>query len=83
MDSVKAGLLKKLRSDKNPDTKCRIKNLSMEIKRHFLNEKKSKVRQGIKPGNNKTLWEAVKIAKDQHIDDLPDQMNLDGTINMH
>ena len=42
MVSVKAGLLKKLRSDKNPDTKCRIKNLSMEIKTHFLNERKIK-----------------------------------------
>ena len=40
----------------------------MEIKSHFTNEKRNKVRQGIKPGNNKTLWEAVKIAKDQNID---------------
>ena len=56
----------------------RIKNLSLEIKLHFTNEKKNEVRQGIKPGNNKTLWEAVKIAKDQNSDDLPDQMNLNG-----
>ena len=25
-----------------------------------------------------TLWEVVKIAKDQNIDELPDQMNLNG-----
>ena len=36
------------------------------------------LRKGIKPGNNKTLWEAVKIVKDQNIEELPDQMNLDG-----
>ena len=48
------------------------------IKIHFHNEKKFKVRKGIKPGNNKTLWEAVKLAKDVHVEDLPDQMNNDG-----
>ena len=51
----------------------------MEIKTHFRNEKKFRIRKGIKPGNNKTLWEAVKLAKDLNIVDLPDQMNLDGT----
>ena len=29
---------------------------------------------------DKTLLEAVKIAKDQNIDDLPDQMNLNSAI---
>ena len=28
-----------------------------------------KIRQGIKPGNNRTLWEAIKIAKDQNVYD--------------
>ena len=31
-----------------------------------------------KAGKNKTLWEAVKIAKDQNIEDLPDQIKMDG-----
>ena len=56
--------------------KSRIRHLSTEIKSHFTTEKRMKVRQGIKPGNSKTLWEAVKIAKDQNIEDLPEKMNL-------
>ena len=67
-----------LKSDKKLETKTKINHLSIEIKTYYRNEKKFKVRQGIKPGNNKTLWEAVKIAKDQNIADLPDQMNQDG-----
>ena len=46
----------------------------------FTNEKKIKVRQGIKPGNSKTLWEAVKIANDQNIEYIPDQMKQNGSI---
>ena len=38
------------------------------------------MRQGIKPGNNKTLWDAVKIEKDQNTNELPDQMKLDETV---
>ena len=43
-----------------------------------VQEKRLKVRQGIKPGNSKSLWEAVKIAKDQNIEELPDQMKFNG-----
>ena len=32
----------------------------------------------LRPGNNKALWDAVKIAKDQNIEDIPDQMHLNG-----
>ena len=71
--------MKKLKGDKTQATKSRVKNLSAEIKQHFTNEKKYKVRQGIKPGNSKTLWEAVKIAKDLNTDELPDKMNQNGT----
>ena len=67
-----------MKQDRTQDTKICIKNLSLEIKYHFANETKSKVRQGIKPGNNKTLWDAVKIAKNLNIEELPDQMNLHG-----
>ena len=74
--NLKKKLLKKLKSESNQETKSRIKNLSMEIRTHFKNEKRSKVRQEIIPSNNKTLWEAVKIAKDFNIDDLPDQMTI-------
>ena len=77
--NLRKKLLKKLKGDKTQSTKSRVKNLSAEIKQHFTNEKKYKVRQGIKPGNSKTLWEAVKIAKDLNTDELPDKMNQNGT----
>ena len=59
MKLLRTRLLQKIKHDKSQETKSRIKNLSSEIKAHFTNEKKSKVRQGIKPGNNKTLWDAI------------------------
>ena len=71
-------LLKKVKQEKTPEIRNRLKNLSLEIKYHFRNETKSKVRRGIKPGNNKTLWDAVKTAKDINTDELPDQMNING-----
>ena len=39
--------------------------------------KKSKtVRCNIRPGNSKSLWEAVKLAKDINIPKLPNNMTL-------
>ena len=76
--NLRKKLMKKLKSDKSQETKMRIKHLSTEIKSHFVQEKRLKVRQGIKPGNSKSLWEAVKIAKDQNIEELPDQMKFNG-----
>ena len=54
-------LLKKLKQDRTQDTKIHIKNLSIEIKYHFANETKSKVRQGIKPGNKQKLILSITI----------------------
>ena len=34
------------------------------------------VRRGILPGNSKTLWDAVKIAKDQNTPTLPENMSV-------
>ena len=34
---------------------------------------------GILPGNSKTLWDAVKIAKDQNVESLPDIMSINET----
>ena len=50
------------------------------IKQHNSNEKRKCVRQGIKPDNNKSLWEAVKIAKDINIDCLPKIMHNNGVL---
>ena len=55
----------------------RVKNLAKEIKLHLSDEKRKRIRQGIIPGNSKTLWDSVKLAKDMNIDELPTEMHLD------
>ena len=45
--NLRKKLLRKLKQDKTPELKSRLKNLSLEIKYHFTNETKSKVRRGI------------------------------------
>ena len=36
------------------------------------------MRKGILPGNTKSLWDAVKIAKDQNVSSIPKSMKLNG-----
>ena len=58
-------LLKNLnRGPPNPEIRSVIKALNKEIKIFFHKQKTILVRRGILPGNSKTLWDAVKIAKD-------------------
>ena len=52
----------------------RIKNLNFEIKQHFHSCKSKAIRRKILPGNSKSLWDAVKIAKDINITSLPNEM---------
>ena len=52
------------------------KNLNVEIKRHFLIKKANAIRRKITPGNSKSLWHAVKIAKDANIPLLATTMTL-------
>ena len=56
----------------------RIKKLNNEIKTHFHTKMKKKVRRIIVPGNNQSLWKAVKIAKDINTNDLPKAMFAEG-----
>ena len=62
--NLRKRLLKKLRTTNNKDgMKSRINNISQEIKQHYREEKKKAVRKNIIPGNSKSLWDAVKVAK--------------------
>ena len=69
-------LLKRFKINHNQEIKQRISNLNCEIRQHFTQIKKRKVRLGIIPGNSKTLWDSVKIAKDLNIQTIPKQMTL-------
>ena len=46
--NLRKRLIRKLKLDKTQETKSRIKNLSVEIKAHFTNQKKHMVRQNAK-----------------------------------
>ena len=69
-------LLKRFKITKDIEIKTRIKNLNLEIKSHFELLKRKKVRLGIIPGNSKSLWTAVKLAKDLNIQNIPNKMTL-------
>ena len=45
-------------------TPKKIKDLNKEIRKHFYIKRKENVRRKIIPGNSKSLWDAVKTAKD-------------------
>ena len=71
-------LLSKLKHSPMDSLKSRVKNLNKEIKDHFIMNKRKRVRKGIIPGNNKSLWKAVNVAKDLNHDQMPLRMCLNG-----
>ena len=76
---TKKNRLLKLRKHRpSIELKNRIKNLNFEIKTHFFIENRNKIRRKLLPGNSKSLWNAVKAAKDIGADSLPGSMTLGG-----
>ena len=66
--------LKKQKTDPTLERHLHIKTLNKEIKNHFFKLKRDKIRRGILPGNSKSLWSAVNLAKDINIKGLPETM---------
>ena len=64
-------LLKHFNNNKNAELKLRIKKLDKEIREYYYNKKKNSIRCRIKTNNNKSLWDAVKIAKNVNIQIFP------------
>ena len=52
--------------------------MNAEISAFYYIKKKSSVRKGILPGSSKSLWTAVKLAKDVGAEHIPTKMNLKG-----
>ena len=71
-------LLKIFKRNKSLELKTQISNLNFEIRSHFFLMKKFAVRKGILPGNSKTLWKAVKTAKNVGHTVIPNNMTLAG-----
>ena len=58
--------------------KDELKALNKYIRSYYYDERKTHVRRKIIPGNNKSLWDAVKIAKDIEPTPLPAMLTRDG-----
>ena len=71
-------LLYKLKTRPDDDLKKRLKNLDTEIKQFHSTRLRKKIRKDIRPGNSKSLWRAVGIAKNMNTDELPETMYHNG-----
>ena len=72
--SLRKRLLKNLNKKPSNELRNRIKNLNVEIRHHFQSQKTISIRRKITPGSSKSLWDAVKIAKNINIQQLPQKM---------
>ena len=71
-------LIAKLKQTPSQALKVRVKNLNIAIKNHFDELKRKSVRQNLVPGNSRSLWRAVSAAKNTNVEEIPDQMLLNG-----
>ena len=69
-------LLKCFKCNPNTELKTRISNLNFEIRAHFFTKKRLNVCKGILPNNSKSLWHAVKVAKNISESIIPSNMSL-------
>ena len=59
------------------ELKNRIKNLNAEIRTQFYSSKRTNVSRNLRPGNSKSLWNAVNAAKDIGASSLPQSMKFE------
>ena len=76
--NLRKRLLRKFKLDKSEELKHRIKELDNYIKQFHHNNKAKRVRKAIIPGNTKSLWNAVKIARDVNVSNLPNILYKNG-----
>ena len=72
-------LIKKNKTQPSLVLKNKIKSLDRTIKSFFHTNKSNKIRNKIVPGDNTSLWSAVKIAKNQPTNSIPKNL----TCNNH
>ena len=71
-------LLKSRKQNSSEQLKMKINNLNAEIKSFYFSKKRDSVRKGILPGNSRSLWSAVKLAKDIGTNEIPRNMMCSG-----
>ena len=57
--------------------KIHNKNLNAEIRTQFYSTKRTNVRRNLRPGDSKSLWNAVNVAKDIGTSSLPQSMTFE------
>ena len=67
-------LLQKQKHRPTVEVRNRIKELNCEIKTYFHGTHKQQVRRNMRPGDSKSIWNAVNIAKDMSVEKLPKDM---------
>ena len=74
--NLRKRLLTTLKNRPTNDLRDRVSKLNFEIRKHFSDTKIHNIRKRIRPNNSKSLWEAVKVAKDVNIPKLPSRMTF-------
>ena len=75
--NLRKRLLRIYRARRDEASKEKLRQANNEIKNYFFNLQSNKVRKAIMPGNTRSLWNAVKIAKDTNTNALPKTMFRD------
>jgi hypothetical protein len=70
-------LVNRWKRRKNDADRITTNTLRKEIRREIEENKRTKVRKHIRPGNQKSLWDAVKVAKEEDALSMPTDMTID------
>ena len=76
----RAELYRRMKKNGSKTLQDRIGRLDKIIKKELLDEAKKKIRNSIRPGDPRTLWKAVKLAKGDGFEELPDTMMMEGVL---
>jgi hypothetical protein len=77
--NIRKRLLRKLKTERTFELRKRNKKIDNELKFYYHNNRLKNIRRIIKPGNSKSMWSAVKAAKDINYCGLPATMLENGT----
>ena len=78
--NLRKRLLKSIKDNPTNAQRDRIKSLNVEIRHHFQKIKTDSIRRKILPGDSKSLWDAVKVAKDINVQQIPSAMYRNGIL---
>ena len=78
LQNARKKYLSKFKVNPSSLNKTKLRQVDTEIKLFYHSSKSKKVRRGIIPGNSKSLWSAVRIAKDQNVPTFPSTILMNG-----